>query len=745
MWREKRCYEEVCRNLGSRAPNIAYCSRACLRDIPDSLIFHLKRFSYDIATGMRNKVNDRFEFPSVINMTPYTSQYLMNPGQPMEPDFYALVGVLVHSGNAESGHYYSYIRERPLNNSRGNMWLEFNDADVSRFDPSNIPDQCFGGWTDHNVPNMRFLKQWNAYMLFYERARCWQQEPKRWGPLGIDYPMRVSVPPTLQSTIALDNDVWIRKYCMFDPEHASFIKSLLTQLRVVNRGFCTDSHDLEKRAIEIALGHVNQVFSRSKGCEDYDTVLGLLGELGKRCHNCCHLILDSIATHELILRNLLLRNPDSQSRAKFSTFVFETMKSLRLADRHLYGLEDCLADHVSSSDKSADGNGVFQAIANSLWALRVLIHHSNRSWDDYFGFFLCLANLGDAECQYLLDLGFLRYLLELLLADQPILGKRIRLENPHFQSYYRLTEKGRKFSLRYAIALLERLMDLVDLALQPYDRDELRASSDNGSSISRYEDRMLRAISDATKERSLVILDKVIFQAASSAVSHGFLKKLLCAEPEFGTYLDIQYTILTGINLEPANLTGPYLSAIVTFCEFGPQPSDAKSIIRRVAREVDSIGIYGGAEHLDFFAHVRRLRNARVNVSASFFHRAVLELVPVWAPTLLTYTDQQVRKDTIQLLHSMVFNHDVQAMDDEQRAEEIEKAGRLLCEACLRRFQEHVITPGKTVDAKSAEDCVEVIKHCLSTYYDSQDPAEAEFMSRAEGGHTCLLLLSWCS
>ena len=706
-----------------------------MKDVPDSLIFHLKRFSYDISSGVRHKVNDRFEFPSEINMMPYTSQHLINPEQPLEPDLYTLAGILVHSGNAESGHYYSYIRERPLDPARSNVWLEFNDADVSRFDPSNIPDQCFGGWSDHNIPSMRYIKQWNAYMLFYERAKCIQQEPKRCDPVAIDCPLRVSVPSGLQSIVTLDNDMWIRKYCMFDPEHASFIKSLLTQLRVVNNGFCTESHDVEKKAIETALGHVNQVFSRSKGCEDYDAVLKLLGDIGRRCSDCCHLILEVVATNEPMLRNLLLRNPDAQSRARFSAFVLDIVKSLRLKNRHLYGLEDHVADHISSSDKSADGTGAFQAIANSLWVLRFLIHHSNRSWDDYFGLLLGLANLGDSECQYMLDMGFLRYLLELLVADHTLLGKKLRLENPHFQSYYRLAEKGRKFSLRYAIALLERLMDLVDLALQPYEREGSRSSSDAGCPIAEYEDRMLRAVSDAYKERSLVILDKVIFQAANLAVSQGFLKKLLCAEPEFGAYTDIQYTLLTGINLEPANLTEPYLSAIVTFCEFGPQPSDAKAMIRRVAREVDSIGVYGGAEHLNFFARVRRTRNARVNSSTSYFHRAVLELVPVWAPTLLTYADQQVRKDTIQLLHTMVFNHDIQAMDDEQRAEEIEKAGRSLCEACLRRFQEQIVTPGKTIDVKTVEDCVEVIKHCLRTYYDSQDPAEGEFMSRAEGEH----------
>lgn len=66
---------------------------------------------------------------------------------------FKLVGVVIHMGIAEAGHYLSYINiEREgdqsdykewLQTSRQN-WMTFNDSTVSSFDFSRVPDQCFG-------------------------------------------------------------------------------------------------------------------------------------------------------------------------------------------------------------------------------------------------------------------------------------------------------------------------------------------------------------------------------------------------------------------------------------------------------------------------------------------------------------------------------------------------------------------------------------------------------------------------
>ncbi|XP_053660566.1 ubiquitin carboxyl-terminal hydrolase puf [Anopheles marshallii] len=91
---------------------------------------------------------------------------------------YDLVGVTVHTGNADGGHYYSFIKERNEDGDPNHQerWFLFNDAEVKLFDPSQIAAECFGGeMTSKTYDSVAekyldfsFEKTNSAYMLFYE-------------------------------------------------------------------------------------------------------------------------------------------------------------------------------------------------------------------------------------------------------------------------------------------------------------------------------------------------------------------------------------------------------------------------------------------------------------------------------------------------------------------------------------------------------------------------------------------------
>jgi len=151
---------------------------ACVSVLPNVLILHLKRFEFDLECMRKIKVNDRCEFPMVLNMRPYTREGVMGDedresGGLKEDAYYIyqLRGVLVHSGTADSGHYYS------LTKTQDGKWFCFNDSSVTPFDVATLPTVTFGGVKASNkfddasqkMIRTESAKPYSAYLLIYER------------------------------------------------------------------------------------------------------------------------------------------------------------------------------------------------------------------------------------------------------------------------------------------------------------------------------------------------------------------------------------------------------------------------------------------------------------------------------------------------------------------------------------------------------------------------------------------------
>jgi ubiquitin carboxyl-terminal hydrolase 34 len=83
-----------------------------------------------------------------------------------EKDFYKmkLKGVIIHSGSADVGHYYSIIP-----NEKKNGWLKMDDSRASSFPISGFENDCYGGnWQSEEWGG--FGSSVNAYVLIYERV-----------------------------------------------------------------------------------------------------------------------------------------------------------------------------------------------------------------------------------------------------------------------------------------------------------------------------------------------------------------------------------------------------------------------------------------------------------------------------------------------------------------------------------------------------------------------------------------------
>ena len=97
---------------------------------------------------------------------------------------YKLVGVNVHSGTANAGHYWSYINtnrgvdeEKDPNwmRTEADTWMEYNDSRVSDWEFSELRQRTFGNENKGSSGGNQYFSSMgdsygtSAYMLFYER------------------------------------------------------------------------------------------------------------------------------------------------------------------------------------------------------------------------------------------------------------------------------------------------------------------------------------------------------------------------------------------------------------------------------------------------------------------------------------------------------------------------------------------------------------------------------------------------
>jgi len=124
--------------------------------VPNILVFHLKRFTFDYNANVRRKILTPFRFEVEI----------------YERD---IAGIICHQGYAEKGHYYAYIRDE------GDAWFEINDNIVRRID--GFPTEAYQ----------------SAYILCYLPKRsAVDLEQSRLAVLE-------SIPQHLKSEVAADN------------------------------------------------------------------------------------------------------------------------------------------------------------------------------------------------------------------------------------------------------------------------------------------------------------------------------------------------------------------------------------------------------------------------------------------------------------------------------------------------------------------------------------------------------------
>lgn len=297
-----------CDQVNAKVPAI---KRTLLAKLPHTFVVQLKRFEFDFKNGMRVKIQERLEFPSHLNLRPFSEAAVLEAeaaeaalaagvsqgtgcsaadGSSLTESFfeYELKGVVVHIGSAFAGHYYSFVKERGPNG----RWLCMDDTSVTLWDPSRMEECCFGG----PGPDGR-MRLNSAYMLVYERRDSLEPvvvkeelrelvrgaardgigikgdeaflPPQRTicasgGVSNDTEPLVLGLPQRLFSEVMEQNLLMSHAANWTSPSHLDFMKAVVTDCLQINTS--SDCHDIRH---SMASGSISGV--KTMSCDTRDT------------------------------------------------------------------------------------------------------------------------------------------------------------------------------------------------------------------------------------------------------------------------------------------------------------------------------------------------------------------------------------------------------------------------------------------------------------------------------------------
>ncbi|XP_033356836.1 probable ubiquitin carboxyl-terminal hydrolase FAF-X isoform X1 [Bombus vosnesenskii] len=405
--------------------------RLCVKKLPPVLAIQLKRFEYDYERVCAIKFNDYFEFPRDLDMEPYTVSGLAKlEGEVIDCDYeesvkgtctkYQLTGIVVHSGQASGGHYYSYILHRQ--NDGVAKWYKFDDGDVTECkmeEEEEMKSQCFGGdylgeVFDHMLKRMSYRKQkrwWNAYMLFYTRLDVEENslmksvnELSLYTKLGV-----MKMPPAIEYSVRKQNIKFMHNRNQFSAEYFQFIKKLVScNPHNINRQNMNEKLNPEQE--ELAMLSV-QLASRFLFYTGFHTKKTLRGNATDWYDIVCHHLRSSKTVRSWFAHNVLFNHPHRFCEYLLScpsTEVRTAFLKILVFLAHISLLDGpCVPPSLNAPTILLDPTATLSD--HLLHAVLSLLHREisdhGRHLPHYFSLFHTYASLGLAEKAQLLKLN----------------------------------------------------------------------------------------------------------------------------------------------------------------------------------------------------------------------------------------------------------------------------------------------------------------------------------------------------
>ncbi|XP_046818690.1 probable ubiquitin carboxyl-terminal hydrolase FAF-X isoform X1 [Vespa crabro] len=436
--------------------------RLCVKKLPPILAIQLKRFEYDYERVCAIKFNDYFEFPRDLDMEPYTVSGLAKlEGEVIDCDYeesikgtctkYQLTGIVVHSGQASGGHYYSYILHRQTDGNA--KWYKFDDGDVTECkmeEEEEMKSQCFGGdylgeVFDHISKRVSYRKQkrwWNAYMLFYTRLDIEENSlMKSFNELSLYTKLGVmKMPQAIEYSVRKQNIKFMHNRNQFSAEYFQFIKKLVSSdNHNINRQYLNEKPSPEVEELSMLAVQLASRFLFFTGFHTKKTLRGAATEWNDiLCHHLCNSkAVRSWFAHNVLLNHphrfceYLLSCPSTEVRTAFVKIV------VCLAHFSLHDSPSICTSINSSNILSEPTVKLSDHLMHAVLSLlqREISDHG-RHLPHYFSLFHMYANLGLQEKLQLLTLNVPVTFMSVAIDEGP--GPAIKYQYPELTKLHQV-------------------------------------------------------------------------------------------------------------------------------------------------------------------------------------------------------------------------------------------------------------------------------------------------------------------
>ncbi|TQW00341.1 ubiquitin carboxyl-terminal hydrolase [Cordyceps javanica] len=715
--------------------------RACLNKTPDNMIFHLKRFEFNLQTLQRSKIDDYFAFPDRLDLQPYTVEHLSGSAPDGKQDMFELVGVLVHAGTAESGHYYSYVRERSPNQDTTQKWVEFNDDQVGIWNHASMEVSTFGGPERRSVyeeNSISFNKSYSAYMLFYQRISPPTDAAATELATSGGIHSYSAKGEALKEHIHSENILLLRRHCLFDPNHAKFVQACVyeslrrklssqaeSELDEQPSGKAEDA--AYQLVMSTALSYLDQIFSRNKDCSFALMFCNMLIEMARTQQGCAWQTLKYFQLRPAVLRSLLLRNPERNVRVAVGQLFVTCLGTLsRSCPESLYmrsGTTTIPSDNEDEDMDDDDGDdgekeNMLSRAMEPLDQLWKSFQHHIRAWDEYFLTILDVAQLGRRECGAVLAGCYLEKCLKIITAD-----RSMELE-PNFVKMLQNVYKRFNAQPPSYVAVLA-LIDYLMSQLEPEISGETivetvdeRLADGTGYFPWTSKEVSLLLLSHPEQEDSSLFMARLLEINQAPECTRRILERIIQAGelPTRKLLHLLEDTIRGDASTDPLDVYIRAASIVVDSCN---RLADAQNLVQHIGKQAAS---FERGEGEAFLGLIRRAIDSKrpLEEERAQMRLSTLLTIPQWGPFLLQYPDSHVRNGAERLVDMALC---IPAEADSRSSEAAKLSsdlGLAIGKNCLSYLRDAHIERRMSIEREYAAVLIRVLTNCSVVVAESE-------------------------